>query len=97
MLSAARRSFSAVRGQKRYRSTNTMSSHPPTFTTPLKTASYLLIGDEILSGTVKDTNGPFLAKYLRNRGIDLLRIEVIPDKVRFSFDCAWEGHFSFPT
>lgn len=82
MLSAARRSLSTVRGQKRYNSTNSMASHPSSSLKPLKTASYLLIGDEILSGTVKDTNGPFLAKYLRNRGIDLLRIEVIPDKVR---------------
>jgi molybdopterin-biosynthesis enzyme MoeA-like protein len=47
-----------------------------------RTASYVLIGDEILSGTVQDTNGPFLANYFRKRGIDLLRIEIIPDKVQ---------------
>lgn len=45
------------------------------------TASYILIGDEILSGTVRDTNGFYLTNYFRKKGIDLVRIEVIPDKV----------------
>ncbi|KAI9183703.1 hypothetical protein H9P43_004621 [Blastocladiella emersonii ATCC 22665] len=44
-----------------------------------KTASALIIGDEILSGKTKDTNSNFLAKSLFDIGVDMRRIEVVPD------------------
>jgi len=43
------------------------------------TAAILLIGDEILSGRTKDSNGNFLAKRLTEAGIDLKEIRVVPD------------------
>ncbi len=43
------------------------------------TAAILLIGDEILSGRTKDSNGNHLAKRLAELGIDLLEIRVVPD------------------
>ncbi|CAG8794453.1 8267_t:CDS:2, partial [Racocetra persica] len=45
-----------------------------------KTAACLVIGDEILNGKTVDTNSGFFAKYCFNLGIDLKRIEVIPDE-----------------
>lgn len=45
------------------------------------TAGFLVIGNEILSGKVVDTNSPFLAKELRAHGVDLERILTIPDDV----------------
>jgi molybdenum cofactor synthesis domain-containing protein len=45
-----------------------------------KTAGILIIGNEILSGKVRDENAYFLAKELRELGIDLRRISVIPDQ-----------------
>lgn len=47
----------------------------------MPTAGILVIGNEILSGKVVDTNSPFLAKELREIGVDLERILVIPDVV----------------
>ncbi|MFP8870388.1 MAG: molybdopterin-binding protein, partial [Myxococcota bacterium] len=37
----------------------------------MPTAAFLVIGNEILSGKVVDTNSPFLAKQLREIGVDL--------------------------
>jgi FAD synthetase len=45
------------------------------------TAGFLVIGNEILSGKVVDTNSPFLAKELRAHGVDLERILTISDDV----------------
>ena len=45
------------------------------------TAAILLIGDEILSGKVVDENAAFLIKELRDLGVALRRILVIPDVV----------------
>mmetsp|Transcript_32899 Transcript_32899/g.83501 ORF Transcript_32899/g.83501 Transcript_32899/m.83501 type:complete len:323 (-) Transcript_32899:1744-2712(-) len=42
-------------------------------------AALLVIGDEILSGSVTDTNTPWLAKLLHARGVDLVRVEVVRD------------------
>jgi len=39
----------------------------------------MVIGDEILSGSVTDANTPWLAKQLYSRGVDLVRVEFIPD------------------
>ncbi|KAJ1507453.1 hypothetical protein HMI54_004203 [Coelomomyces lativittatus] len=44
-----------------------------------KTAAACIIGDEILSGKTLDTNSHFLAKSLFNYGIELKRVEIVPD------------------
>ena len=45
----------------------------------MKTASIIIIGNEILSGRTKDTNSNFLAKILVKKGIALREVRVIPD------------------
>jgi len=45
------------------------------------TAGIIIIGNEILSGKVKDENSHFLAHELRALGVDLRRVVVIPDDV----------------
>ncbi len=47
----------------------------------MSTAGLLVIGNEILSGKVKDTNSPFLAGELRELGVELQRILTIPDVI----------------
>jgi molybdenum cofactor synthesis domain-containing protein len=44
-------------------------------------AAAVVIGNEILSGKVTDTNSPFLAAELRTLGVSLQRIVVIPDEL----------------
>lgn len=44
-----------------------------------KTAGIIVIGNEILSGKVVDTNSPYLCQELRTLGVDVQRIVVIPD------------------
>ena len=48
----------------------------------MKTASIIIIGNEILSGRTQDTNSNYLAKMLVERGISLEEIRVIPDDHR---------------
>ncbi len=48
----------------------------------LKTAGIIVIGNEILSGKVKDINSYYLACELRSLGIDVRRISVIPDDIK---------------
>ncbi|KAI9592284.1 MoaB/Mog domain-containing protein, partial [Syncephalis fuscata] len=43
------------------------------------TAGICVIGDEVLNGKTIDTNSQYLAKWCFERGIDLRRIEVVPD------------------
>ncbi len=45
------------------------------------TAALVVIGIEILSGKVEDTNSTFLAQQLRGLGVTLRRMVVIPDEV----------------
>ena len=45
----------------------------------MKTASIIIIGNEILSGRTLDTNSNYLAKMLVERGISLQEVRVIPD------------------
>ena len=45
----------------------------------MKTASIIIIGNEILSGRTKDTNSNYLAKILVEKGILLQEVRVIPD------------------
>ena len=44
-----------------------------------KTAAIIVIGNEILSGKVVDTNAAFMSKELRDLGVSLRRILVVPD------------------
>jgi FAD synthetase len=44
-------------------------------------AGIIIIGNEILSGKVTDTNAPFLTRELRALGVDLKRILTIPDEL----------------
>ncbi|MBI2963746.1 MAG: competence/damage-inducible protein A [Deltaproteobacteria bacterium] len=46
-----------------------------------RTAGIVVIGNEILSGKVTDTNSPFLARELRKIGVDVRRVDVIPDEL----------------
>lgn len=46
-----------------------------------KTAGIIVIGNEILSGKVVDTNSPYLCQELRSLGVDVQRIVVIPDDI----------------
>jgi molybdenum cofactor synthesis domain-containing protein len=41
----------------------------------------LLIGDELLSGKIRDENGHFLARVLRRRGIRLVEIRTVGDDI----------------
>ena len=47
----------------------------------MPTAGILVIGNEILSGKVVDTNSPYLCRELRSLGVDVERILTIPDDV----------------
>jgi FAD synthetase len=44
-------------------------------------AGFVVIGNEILSGKVTDANTPYLAKSLRELGVSLERVCVIPDEI----------------
>ena len=46
-----------------------------------RTAAALVIGNEILSGKIADTNTNFLARGLFELGIELRRVVVCPDEV----------------
>ncbi|KAH9929046.1 MoaB/Mog domain-containing protein [Epithele typhae] len=46
----------------------------------IKTAAALMIGDEILNGKTLDRNSNHFARFCFEHGIDLKRIEVIPDE-----------------
>jgi molybdenum cofactor synthesis domain-containing protein len=46
-----------------------------------KTAGIILIGNEILSGKIRDENAAYLCRELRTLGVDVRRIAVIPDEV----------------
>jgi len=47
----------------------------------MATAAIIVIGNEILSGKVVDTNSPYLCRELRGLGVDVDRIVVIPDEI----------------
>jgi FAD synthetase len=46
-----------------------------------KTAGIVIIGNEVLSGKTHDTNSHFLCRELRELGVDVHRISVIPDEI----------------
>ncbi len=45
------------------------------------TAAVLVIGSEVLSAKIRDENGPWLARRLRDLGVDLRSISTIQDRV----------------
>jgi len=47
----------------------------------MPTAGIVIIGNEILSGKVTDTNSPFLCRELRELGVEVERVLTIPDVV----------------
>src|SRR6266849_2224478 len=46
-----------------------------------KTAGIILVGNEFLSGKIVDANAAYLCRELRELGVDVRRISVIPDEV----------------
>ena len=48
----------------------------------MPTAAFIAIGDEILSGKFADQNSPYMIRRLREQGVDLKRIVVVPDEVQ---------------
>lgn len=48
---------------------------------PNPSASCVVIGNEILTGKVQDSNAHFLARWLRERGVNLCWMQVVPDSV----------------
>src|SRR2546422_2111843 len=46
-----------------------------------KTAGIVLVGNEILSGKIADANAAYLCRELRQLGVEVRRISVIPDEV----------------
>ena len=52
----------------------------------MSTAAILVIGNEILSAKVVDENGPWLARQLRDLGVDVRRIETVPDEIPLIID-----------
>lgn len=47
-----------------------------------RTASLIIMGDEILRGQIIDTNTSYLAKNLTAAGVRLQKVTVVPDVVR---------------
>jgi molybdenum cofactor synthesis domain-containing protein len=47
----------------------------------LTTAGIIIIGNEILSGKVRDVNSFYLASELRALGVDVRKVSVIPDEI----------------
>jgi molybdenum cofactor synthesis domain-containing protein len=64
-----------------------------------KTAGIIVIGNEILSGKTRDENSPYLVHELRELGVNVRKISVIPDELTWistevllfsrSFDCVF--------
>eukprot|EP00285_Hemiselmis_virescens_P006505 CAMPEP_0173404666 /NCGR_PEP_ID=MMETSP1356-20130122/59938_1 /TAXON_ID=77927 ORGANISM="Hemiselmis virescens, Strain PCC157" /NCGR_SAMPLE_ID=MMETSP1356 /ASSEMBLY_ACC=CAM_ASM_000847 /LENGTH=549 /DNA_ID=CAMNT_0014365373 /DNA_START=1 /DNA_END=1647 /DNA_ORIENTATION=- len=51
-----------------------------------ETAGILIIGNEVISGSVKDENGPFLMKHLRDMGLDTIEVAVVRDDMQLIAD-----------
>ena len=58
-------------------------------------AGIVVIGNEILSGKTVDTNSPFLAKELREIGVTLKRVVVIPDELDIITETVRDFHRQF--
>ena len=60
-----------------------------------RTAGIVVIGNEILSGKVTDTNSGFLVRELRKVGVDVRRISVISDELDDIADTVRDFHERF--
>jgi molybdenum cofactor synthesis domain-containing protein len=60
-----------------------------------RTAGIIIIGNEILSGKVIDTNSPFLTRELRSLGVTVRRILTIPDELDDISAAVGEFHRSY--
>src|SRR5438046_8867956 len=58
-------------------------------------AGIVVIGNEILSGKTVDSNSSFLARELRQLGVTLKRITVIPDEVEVIAETVRDFHRQF--
>ena len=47
----------------------------------MKTAGILIVGDEVLSGEVRDENGPYLLARLAGLGTRVVRVVVVGDRM----------------
>lgn len=47
---------------------------------PPHTAALVIIGNEILSGKIRDQNGSWLLRELRALGVETTRVEIVPDE-----------------
>lgn len=52
----------------------------------MPSAGIIIIGNEILSGKVTDTNSPYLCRELRELGVDVQRVLTIPDEIELIGD-----------
>jgi molybdenum cofactor synthesis domain-containing protein len=52
----------------------------------VSTAAIIVVGNEILSAKIADENGPWLARELRSLGVELRRIETVPDEIPLVVD-----------
>ena len=52
----------------------------------MTTAAILVIGNEILSAKIADENGPWLTRELRALGVEVRRIETVPDEIPLIVD-----------
>lgn len=68
--------------QRLHVSVMTASDSPNCTRHRCRTASCIVIGDEILKGQVRDTNSHFLAKQLHSLGVKLEKVCVISDTVK---------------
>lgn len=59
----------------------TPGGRPPPWATEMPTAGLIIIGNEILSGKIRDENTPFLAEQLFSLGIDVREVAVVPDEL----------------
>jgi len=48
---------------------------------PPGTAALVIIGNEVLSAKVVDENGPWLLRELRELGVEVRRVETVPDEI----------------
>jgi molybdenum cofactor synthesis domain-containing protein len=53
---------------------------PPPHTAPPHTAAIVLVGNELLSGKLRDENGAYALAVLRSLGVETRRLEVVPDE-----------------
>ncbi len=68
-----------------------MAGHDPR--TP--TAGAVIIGNEVLSGKVRDANTPFLVDTLRSLGVALKRVSIVPDECDAVVEAVASAHDAF--